>query len=108
MAVIAHVVIRDLTPGQYDRVRAEAGWLERVPEGGLAHLTWWQDGDCHNLDAWESEAAFAAFGETRLAPAMQRAGVDRRPEAIFFPAHEVYLPHARTITATPVFAAEPA
>ena len=29
-------------------------------------------------------------------------------EATFFPAHEVYLPHARTITATPVLAAAPA
>ena len=98
MAVVAHVVLRGVTPEQYDRVRAEAQWLERTPEGGMAHLTWWDGGDCHNMDAWESEAAFGAFGETRLAPAMARAGVAARPEVTFYPAHEVYVPQARTVT----------
>lgn len=100
MAVVAHVVLRGVTPEQYDRVRAEAQWLERTPDGGLAHLTWWEGGDCHNIDAWESEAAFGAFGETRLGPAMQRAGVAAEPEVTFHPAHEVYLPRARTLTAS--------
>ena len=31
MAVVVHVLIRGLTRGQYDGVRAEAGWLERPP-----------------------------------------------------------------------------
>jgi hypothetical protein len=100
MAVVAHVVLRGVSREQYDRVRAEAQWLERAPAGGLAHLTWWDGEDCHNIDAWESEAAFGAFGETRLGPAMQRAGVAAAPEVTFHPAHEVYLPQARTLTTT--------
>jgi hypothetical protein len=98
MAIIAHVVIRGLTREQYDRVRAQTGWLERQPDGGIAHLTWWQDGDCHNLNAWDTEAAFAAFGEQRLGPAMAALGIDARVEPTFYPAHEVFLPQARTIT----------
>ncbi len=38
MAVVAHVVLRGVSPAQYDKVRAEVGWLERRPDGGLAHL----------------------------------------------------------------------
>jgi len=105
MAVIAHVVIRDVTPEQYDAVRAAAGWLEDTPAGGLGHLTWFEGNDCHNVDAWESEQAFGAFGEQRLGPAMAKAGVDRQPEVTFHEAHEVFTPIAGTITATPATAA---
>jgi hypothetical protein len=72
--------------------------LERTPVGGLAHLTWWEGEDNHNVDAWESEEAFGAFGQERLAPAMAHAGVNVEPKVTFFPAHEVFLPEALTIT----------
>ena len=98
MAVIAHVVLRGVGPDTYDKVRAECGWLDEPPIGGYAHLTWWERGDNHNCDAWESEAAFQAFGETRLGPAMAQAGVNVEPKVTFHPAHEVYLPQALTIT----------
>ena len=39
MTVIAHVILRGVTPDQYDAVRAKTGWLEQVPDGGIAHLT---------------------------------------------------------------------
>src|SRR5436853_65844 len=55
MAVIAEVTLRGITPEQYDAVRDRAGHLEQVPEGAIAHLTWWEGEDCHNLDGWESE-----------------------------------------------------
>ena len=98
MAVIVHVTLRKVTPAQYDAVRAECGWLTDRPTGGLGHLTWWEGENCHNVDAWESEAAFGAFGETRLGPAMARAGVAVEPEVSVRPAHEVYMPEKLTIT----------
>lgn len=98
MAVIAHVVIRGVSKAQYDAVRAECGWIEKPPTGGLAHLTWWEGGDCHNMDAWESEQAFGAFGDNRLGPAMAKVGIDVQPEVSFHPAHEVFLPKAQAIT----------
>ena len=85
---------------QYDAVRARAGWLERTPDGGLAHLTWWEGEDCHNLDGWESEAAFDAFGEQRLGPAMAALGLDVVPEVTFHPAHEIFTPRAGVVAAT--------
>jgi len=98
MAVVAHVVIRGLTPEQYDAVRKEVGWLDDVPDGGLAHVSWWEGDDNHNTDAWESEAAFAAFGENRLGPAMAKLGIDLPVEVSFHPAHEVFAPQPMRLT----------
>ena len=98
MAVVVHVILRGVSREQYDAVRAEVGWLERQPIGGIAHLTWWEDSDCHNIDAWDSEAAFTAFGAERLGPGMAKLGLTVAPEVTFHPAHEVYLPQAITLT----------
>jgi hypothetical protein len=100
MTVIAHVVLEGVTRDQYDAVRSACGWLEHTPVGGLAHLSWWQGEDNHNVDAWESEEAFAAFGQDRLGPAMAQVGVNVEPRVTFYPAHEVFLPAANTITAS--------
>lgn len=100
MAVIAEVTLRGITREQYDAVRASAGWLERTPDGGLGHLTWWEGEDCHNVDGWDSEAAFDAFGRDRLAPAMAASGIDIQPEVTFHPAHELFTPRAGVVAAT--------
>jgi hypothetical protein len=97
MAVIAHVVLEGVTRDQYDAVRAACGWLEQAPDGGLAHLAWWDGDDSHNIDAWESEEAFGAFAQDRLGPAIAKVGVDVEPKVVFHPAHEVFLPAATTI-----------
>jgi ketosteroid isomerase-like protein len=89
MTVIAEVLLRGVSREQYDAVRAACRWAEELPEGGIAHLTWWDGEDCRNVDAWASEQDFAAFGEQRLAPAMSRAGVTVQPEVVLHPAHEV-------------------
>lgn len=100
MAVVAHVTLRGVTPSQYDAVRERAGWIEQPPTGGLAHMTWWEGDDCHNCDAWESEEAFAAFGEQRLGPAMAAVGITTEPEVTFMPAHEIYTPRAGIVAPT--------
>ncbi len=98
MAVAVHVVLRGVSREQYDAVRAEVGWLERPPTGGLSHVTWWEGEDCHNIDAWESENAFNAFGNDRLGPAMAKLGIAGEPEVTFHPAHEVYTPQSVKLT----------
>lgn len=94
MPVVAHVVLRGISHEQYDQIRAETGWLERAPEGGYSHVAWWEGNDNHNIDAWESEEAFNAFGSDRLGPAMAKLGLDIHPEVTVHPAHEVYTPQA--------------
>ena len=98
MAVIAHVVLEGVSKEQYDAVRAACGWLDDQPDGGRAHLAWWEGNDNHNVDVWDSEAAFAAFGEQRLGPAMAKVGVNAEPKVEFFAAHEIFLPEALTVT----------
>ena len=98
MAVVVHVVLRGVSPEQYDAVRAEVRWLEDPPAGGYSHVAWWEGDDNHNVDAWESEAAFQAFGESRLEPAMAKLGINVFPEATFHPAHEVFAPQALKLT----------
>lgn len=98
MTVIAHVVLEGVTRDQYDAVRSECGWLQTPAVGGLAHLSWWEGEDNHNLDAWESEETFGAFAADRLGPAMARVGVNAEPKVTFHEAHEVFLPAATTIT----------
>ena len=98
MAVVAHVILRGVSREQYDAVRTEVGWLENTPEGGYAHLAWWEGDDNHNVDAWESEAAFQAFGESRLGPAMAKLGLGVAPEVSFHPAHEVFTPQVLRLT----------
>jgi hypothetical protein len=98
MAVVAHVVLHGVSKEDYDRVREVVGWLDEPPVGGLSHLTWWENGDCHNVDAWESEAAFNEFGEQRLGPGMAKVGVQSEPQVTFYPAHEVYAPQPARIT----------
>ncbi len=98
MAVVAHVILRGVSPDQYDAVRAATGWVEtrpraptRTSHGGRAKTN-------HNVDAWESEAAFAAFGQDRLGPAMAKLGINVAPEVTFHPAHEVFTPQSVTLT----------
>ena len=98
MAVVAHVVLRGVSKEQYDQVRAEVAWLERPPDGGISHVTWWEGDDCHNIDAWEREAAFEAFGRDRPGPGMAKLGIDVQPEVTFHPAHEVYTPRSVSLT----------
>lgn len=100
MAVIADYFLPGLSREDYDRVRAAVDWLETPPTRGIAHLTWWDGEDCHNIDAWEDEAAMAAFVESRLAPAMADLGIQVGPQVTFHPAHEWFAPQAIRITAT--------
>ena len=100
MAVIAHIVVQGTTQDQYDAVRTKVGWLDDAPTGGIAHLTWWEGEDCHNLDAWESEEALNEFAEKRLGPGMAAVGITSPPQITLHPAHEVFAPKAVTLTVT--------
>lgn len=102
MTIIATVQVPGSTIEEYDALRAECGWLETAPTGGLAHLTYVHDGQLFNVDAWESPEALEAFVNDRLAPAMRKVGITTAPVVAVYPAHEVFLPNARTVTATPV------
>jgi ketosteroid isomerase-like protein len=101
MTVIAEVVLRGLSREEYDAVRAECRWLEEPPDGGIAHLTWWDGEDCHTVDGRESEPAFRTFDDHRLGPALTALGLDGRREVGVHAAHEISTPRRAVVVEPP-------
>jgi hypothetical protein len=76
---MATVVLSDtpnMTKEQYDKVAAELGLTDSLPEGCLVHVggigpdgSTWRD-----IHGWESAAQAKEFMDTQLRPAMERAG----------------------------------
>jgi hypothetical protein len=76
---VAIVVLSDtpnMTSEHYDRVAAELGLNDSLPEGCLAYIagvgpdgTTWRD-----IAVWESAAQAKHYMDTTLRPAMERAG----------------------------------
>ena len=92
MTIIATIDIPQTNEQLYDELRVKSGFAEDAPEGGIAHLTWFEGDVCHNVDAWESEAALNAFAETVLGPTMAAVGVTSEPVITIHKAHDVFLP----------------
>ena len=67
--------VRRLTGGKSD-VESPADW---PVEGLLAHIAGQGEKGFRVVDVWESEDAFARFGET-LMPILQEVGVEGEPE----------------------------
>jgi hypothetical protein len=72
--------VRGLTGGR-ERFESLADWGQT---GILTHVAGQTENGFRVVDVWESEEAFARFGET-LAPILQDLGVQGRPE--MYPAH---------------------
>ena len=69
----------------------------QLPEAHLRNVTIFADAEVDRLDR-----LFRRFrlGNDRLGPAMAKLGITAEPQVTFYPAHEVFLPKALTITAT--------
>jgi hypothetical protein len=96
MAVVAEVHMPGVTRAQCDALRAEVGWLDEPPTGGVLHVVWLEDDGLHGLDVWADEAALAAFAQDRIAPAMAKLGIENELAPVSHPAHEVYVPRVVT------------
>ena len=75
-------VVRSLTGGKA-RLESRADW---PTEGILVHVAGQGPNGFVVIDVWESEQAFARFGEI-VGPLMQEAGIEETPRT--FPAHTV-------------------
>jgi hypothetical protein len=72
--------VRMLTGGS-DRMQSPADW---PVEGLLAHIAGQGEHGFRVVDVWESEEAFAHFGES-LMPVLQELGIEGAPD--IYPAH---------------------
>jgi hypothetical protein len=92
VAVAVVAVFEGVTREQYDQaVRRLTGGKERLEspadwpvDGLLSHAAGEGENGFRVVDVWESEQAFARFGET-LIPILQELGVQGQPEV--YPAH---------------------
>lgn len=67
--------VRGVTGGK-DRVESPSDW---PVDGLLAHIAGHGESGFRVVDVWESEEAFARFGET-LMPILQNLGIESKPE----------------------------
>jgi hypothetical protein len=92
MPVVAVFQVPGLTEEKYEQsVRGVTGGKDRVEspsdwpvEGLLAHIAGQGESGFRVVDVWESEEAFARFGET-LMPILQDLGIEGEPEV--YPTH---------------------
>ncbi|WP_328838409.1 hypothetical protein [Streptomyces europaeiscabiei] len=80
MAVVMSMLWADVTAEQYDTVRDAVDWEETPAAGGQVHVAWFDDQGLHVTDVWESQQAFETFFTERLAPAIQKAGIQGTPD----------------------------
>ncbi|MDX3745540.1 hypothetical protein [Streptomyces sp. AK08-02] len=91
MAVLMTMSWAGVSPEQYDMVRDTVDWEEVAPDGGEVHLAWFDAQGLRVIDVWESEEAFQRFLVQRLAPAIEKAGIEGAPETAFTPLHRRFV-----------------
>ena len=75
---------------QYEQARREVGWETDFSSGGLLHVAYWAEDGFHAVDVWNSPEEFQVFSETRLAPVIQRMGMQTQPNVTFSPMHAIH------------------
>jgi hypothetical protein len=89
MPVLA-IFTGEMSEQQYEELRAEVGWEQQQPEGGILHVAAFnQTGtEIHIADVWESSELMTAFVTGRLAPALAKLGI-QQPEVELYPTHNI-------------------
>ena len=83
---------RDVTPEQYEAVREATNFENDVADGGLVHSVWFDAEGMRIVDVWETPEHFQAFFDSRLAPAVQAAGLQGEPEVEWIELHNHFTP----------------
>jgi hypothetical protein len=84
----------EVTPEQYEEARQKVSWERERPDGGMAHVAWFEDG-LRVVDVWESPEHFERFGEERLMPVVKgEIGIEGEPTVSFVRLHALYVPDA--------------
>ncbi|MDX3452197.1 hypothetical protein PV396_09640 [Streptomyces sp. ME02-8801-2C] len=91
MSVVMSLSWAGVSPEQYDTVRETVGWEEVAPAGAEVHVAWFDVQGLHVIDVWESEEAFQTFFAQRLAPAIEKAGIEGAPNTDFSPLYRRFI-----------------
>lgn len=93
MSIVMQMYWPEVTREQYEAVRKDVGWERDTPRGAKYHVAWFATDGFHVIDVWESQEDFDKFMQARLAPGVQRAGIQGQPKVQFSPAHATFAPN---------------
>jgi len=93
MATVMLMHWPEVSREQYEQARREIDWEGQVPQGAKFHVAWFGDDGLHVLDLWDSAEDFQRFAEQRLAPGVQKIGIQGQPQVEFAEAAAVFAPN---------------
>ncbi|WP_035841578.1 hypothetical protein [Kitasatospora azatica] len=91
MAVVLSFSWAGATPAQYDAVRDLVRWEEQTPDGAVLHVAWFDADGLRVTDVWKAEDDFNRFMQERLAPAIEKVGIEGKPEFGFTAMHRRFV-----------------
>jgi hypothetical protein len=92
MSVVTIIDVYEMTPEEYRRVMDTLG-VEKDPEPGIyLHLTAKMDFGYRVVEIWDEAQHFQDFMTRRLAPAAEKAEINRRMEVQTVPLHNFFGP----------------
>jgi hypothetical protein len=97
MAILLLMEWPGVTEAQYEAAMRELNMEVDPPSGGVIHLAALTSSGLRVVEVWESEAAFQAFAETRIMPAVQKVGITSEPRVEIAQLHNLYVPALSTI-----------
>jgi hypothetical protein len=100
MAVVLSFRWAGATPEQYDAVLELVRWEEQTPDGAVLHIAWFEADGLRVTDVWNSEDDFMRFMRERLAPAVEKVGIEGEPELAFSALHRRFVAAGVTGAAT--------
>jgi hypothetical protein len=93
MATVMLMHWKGVTPEQYEEARRRVRWEEEPADGGILHVSGFDDDGLNVVDVWESPEHFQRFAETRLRPVTDEL-IDGEPDVRFYPLHAAWSPRA--------------
>ncbi len=92
MSIVMSMRWKSVTPEEYEAVCSEVGWEGDKPEGGIAHIAFFDESGLRVVDVWESAEEFQAFVAERLMPGVAAVGLAGEPEIEILPTHALHVP----------------
>jgi hypothetical protein len=92
MPIVMNMQWDGVTVDQYEQVRKLVRWETDQPAGGRFHVASFAANGLRVTDVWDSAEQFNQFVETRLMPAVLKAGISGPPRLEITPAHALYMP----------------
>lgn len=81
-----------ITPELYEEAREIVGWERNPPEGGLIHVSRFENDTLYVTDIWDSEQQCTDFVQQRLMPGLAPLNIPTHPTVRFAPIHRTWVP----------------